>query len=147
MGNGFSILIMLVVMMGLMFFMQRSQKKQADKRMESLNKLQKGYEVITIGGLYGTVDEVDTEKKTVVLDVDGVYLTFVLTAIQTVLPLTEGITAVAGADGSVDMSEDTAIEEEQQCFKLEKGIGVSPVLLFLFERFLLQFIRIILFLL
>ena len=38
MGNGFSILIMLVVMMGLMFFMQRSQKKQADKRMESLNK-------------------------------------------------------------------------------------------------------------
>ena len=92
MGNGFSILIMLVVMMGLMFFMQRSQKKQADKRMESLNKLQKGYEVITIGGLYGTVDEVDTEKKTVVLDVDGVYLTFELTAIK--------------------MSEDTAIEEE-----------------------------------
>ena len=112
MGNGFSILIMLVVMMGLMFFMQRSQKKQADKRMESLNKLQKGYEVITIGGLYGTVDEVDTEKKTVVLDVDGVYLTFELTAIKTVLSLTEGITAVAGADGSVDMSEDTAIEEE-----------------------------------
>ena len=111
MGNGFSILIMLVVMMGLMFFMQRSQKKQADKRMESLNKLQKGYEVITIGGLYGTVDEVDTEKKTVVLDVDGVYLTFELTAIKTVLPLREGITAVAGADGSVDMSEDTAIEE------------------------------------
>ena len=31
----------------LMFFMQRSQKKQAQKRMESLNKLQKGYEVIT----------------------------------------------------------------------------------------------------
>ena len=112
MGNGFSILIMLVVMMGLMFFMQRSQKKQADKRMESLNKLQKGYQVITIGGLYGTVDEVDTEKKTVVLDVDGVYLTFELTAIKTVLQLTEGITAVAGADGSVEMSEDTAIEEE-----------------------------------
>ena len=115
MGNGFSILIMLVVMMGLMFFMQRSQKKQADKRMESLNKLQKGYEVITIGGLYGTVDALYyaiRSKKTVVLDVDGVYLTFELTAIKTVLPLTEGITAVAGADGSVDMSEDTAIEEE-----------------------------------
>ena len=43
--------------------------------MESLNKLQKGNEVITIGGLYGTIDEVDTERKTVVLDVDGVYLT------------------------------------------------------------------------
>ncbi|MFC2508540.1 MAG: preprotein translocase subunit YajC, partial [Bacteroides sp.] len=61
---------------------------------------QKGYEVITIGGLYGTVDEVDTDKKTVVLDVDGVYLTFELTAIKTVLPLTEGIPAAAG--GVVD---------------------------------------------
>ena len=74
-------------MVGLMFFTQRSQKKQAQKRMESLNKLQKGYEVITIGGLYGTVDEVDTEKRTIVLDVDGVYLTFELAAIKTVLPL------------------------------------------------------------
>ena len=80
MNPNITFLIMLVGMMALMFFMQRSQKKQAQKRMESLNKLQKGYEVITIGGLYGTVDEVDTEKKTIVLDVDGVYLTFELAA-------------------------------------------------------------------
>ena len=89
MNPNITFLIMLVGMMALMFFMQRSQKKQAQKRMESLNKLQKGYEVITIGGLYGTVDEVDTEKKTIVLDVDGVYLTFELAAIKTVLQLKE----------------------------------------------------------
>lgn len=123
-----TLLIFFVLMIGMIFFQTRTQKKQAQKRMDSLKKLEKGYEVITIGGLYGTVDEVDVDKSTVVLDVDGVYLTFELTAIKTVLPLTEGITAVAGADGSVDMSEDTAIEEEQQCFKLEEGIGVSPVL-------------------
>lgn len=82
-------LIVFVAMLGLMFLMQRSQKKQAQKRMDSLNKLQKGYEVITIGGLYGTVDEVNTDKRTVVLDVDGVYLTFELSAIKTVLPLKE----------------------------------------------------------
>ena len=82
-------LIVFVAMLGLMFLMQRSQKKQAQKRMDSLNKLQKGYEFITIGGLYGTVDEVNTDKRTVVLDVDGVYLTFELTAIKTVLPLKE----------------------------------------------------------
>lgn len=82
MNPNITFLIMLVGMMALMFFMQRSQKKQAQKRMESLNKLQKGYEVITIGGLYGTVDEVDTEKGTIVLDVDGVYLTFELAAIK-----------------------------------------------------------------
>ena len=97
---GIQMIIMFVVMAGLIFYMNRSQKKQAQKRMESLNKLQKGYEVITIGGLYGTVDEVDTDKRTVVLDVDGVYLTFELTAIKTVLPQAEAAT-----------SEESAIEE------------------------------------
>ena len=98
MNPNYTFLIILVLMMGLMFFTQRSQKKQAKKRMESLNKLQKGYEVITIGGLYGTVDEVDTEKKTIVLDVDGVYLTFELAAIKTVLPLKE----TASLEGAIE---------------------------------------------
>ena len=97
---GIQMIIMFVVMAGLIFYMNRSQKKQAQKRMESLNKLQKGYEVITIGGLYGTVDEVDTDKRKVVLDVDGVYLTFELTAIKTVLPQAEA-----------EASEASAIEE------------------------------------
>ncbi len=39
--QGGSLLIMLVLMVGLMYFMSRSQKKQYQKRMESLNKLQK----------------------------------------------------------------------------------------------------------
>ena len=105
MNPNITFLIMLVAMMGLMFFMQRSQKKQAQKRMESLNKLQKGYEVITIGGLYGTVDEVNTEKQTIVLDVDGVYLTFELAAIKTVLPLKEAVTpegTVIDEGGAID---------------------------------------------
>ena len=98
MESQYTFLIILVAMVGLMFFTQRSQKKQAQKRMESLNKLQRGYEVITIGGLYGTVDEVDTEKKTIVLDVDGIYLTFELAAIKTVLPLKE----TASLEGAIE---------------------------------------------
>jgi len=101
MNPNITFLIMLVGMFALMFFMQRSQKKQAQKRMESLNKLQKGF-----GGLYGTVDEVDTEKGTIVLDVDGVYLTFELAAIKTVLPLKEAVTP----EGTV-VDEGGAIEE------------------------------------
>ena len=107
--QGGSFLIMLVLMVGLMFFMSRSQKKQYQKRMESLNKLQKGNEVITIGGLYGTIDEVDKERKTGVFDVDGVYLTFELGAIKTVLPVSEGITAAATEGVSSEV--DSAIEE------------------------------------
>ena len=109
---GYQMIIMFVVMAGLIFYMNRTQKKQAEKRMESLNKLQKGYEVITLGGLYGTVDEVDTEKRTVVLDVDGVYLTFELTAIKTVLPQAE---AEVDPEAKVAIEaagvEESAIEE------------------------------------
>ena len=96
MNPNYTFLIILVLMMGLMFFMQRSQKKQAQKRMESLNKLQKGYEVITIGGLYGTVDDVETETRPIVLAVDGVYVTCELAAIKTVLPMKE-TTSLEGA--------------------------------------------------
>ena len=99
---GYQMIIMFVVMAGLIFYMNRTQKKQAEKRMESLNKLQKGYEVITIGGLYGTV----------VLDVDGVYLTFELTAIKTVLPQAE---AEVDPEAKVAIEaagvEESAIEE------------------------------------
>ncbi len=110
--NPTMLIVFAVVLVGMTYFQMRTQKKQAQQRMESLNKLQKGYEVITIGGLYGTVDEVDTDKKTVVLDVDGVYLTFELTAIKTVLPLTEGIPAAAGGEGSVDLPEEESVIEE-----------------------------------
>jgi len=81
-----------------------------DEKMAVLEILKsKGNEVITIGGLYGTIDEVDTDRKTVVLDVDGVYLTFELGAIKTVLPVSEGISATATEGASSDV--DSAIEE------------------------------------
>ncbi len=54
--------------------------------MESLTKLQRLRKSLPLVALYGTVDEVDSERKTVVLDVDGVFLIFELAAIKTVLP-------------------------------------------------------------
>lgn len=79
--------IMLLVMVGLIWFMQRSQKKQAQARQDQLKALQKGDEIVTIGGLYGVVDEVDTANQKMVLDIDGVYLTFELGALKRVVNL------------------------------------------------------------
>lgn len=56
-------IIMLVVMIGLLWFMQRSQRKQAQERQDQLNALNKGDEIVTIGGLCGIIDEVDTDNK------------------------------------------------------------------------------------
>lgn len=50
-------IIMLVVLVGMIWFMQRSQKKQAQERQNQLKALAKGDEIVTIGGLYGVVDE------------------------------------------------------------------------------------------
>lgn len=76
---------MMLVFGGLLFFMQRQQRKQQAKRQEQMASLAKGTEIVTIGGLYGVIDEIDREANKMVLDVDGVYLTFELTALKAVV--------------------------------------------------------------
>lgn len=84
-----TMIILLVLMVGMMFFMQRQQSKQAKQRQDQLDALSKGDEIVTIGGLFGVIDEIDREKQTMTLDVDGVYLVFELSAIKRVLSPTE----------------------------------------------------------
>lgn len=87
MSSGFSMIILLVLMFGVMYFgMMRPQKKQQQQRMEMLKGLKKGDKIVTIGGLHGVIDSIDRAGNTVDLDLDGVFLTFSLSAIRTVTP-------------------------------------------------------------
>ena len=79
-------ILFLIPMFLMMFITQRQQKQKAQELQNKINNLQKGDEIITIGGLYAVVDEVDLANKKIVLDVDGVYLTYELYAIKTVKP-------------------------------------------------------------
>lgn len=80
-------IILLVLMFGVMYFgMMRPQKKQQQQRMEMLKGLKKGDKIVTIGGLHGVIDSIDRAGNTVDLDLDGVFLTFSLSAIRTVTP-------------------------------------------------------------
>ncbi|KXT74503.1 Preprotein translocase subunit YajC [Streptococcus sp. DD10] len=108
--NFATLFIFFALMVGMIFFQTRSQKKQAEKRLDSLKKLSKGNEVITIGGLYGTVDEIDIEKQIITLDVDGVFLPFELNAIKTVLPVTEVV--IVGANDSSQTDLDVSISND-----------------------------------
>lgn len=69
--------LLMVAMLGWMIYSQRKQQKS---RQEALNQLKKGDEVVTIGGLFGVIDELDDQRVT--LDVDGIYLTFERRAIR-----------------------------------------------------------------
>ena len=80
--------IILIVLFGLMmWFMQRNQKKAANKRQEQLNSMAPGSEIVTIGGLHGILSSVDSEKGTIELDAEGVILTFDRSAVKSVKPV------------------------------------------------------------
>ncbi|CYU92609.1 preprotein translocase subunit YajC [Streptococcus suis] len=100
--------VLMLAMIGFMFYSQRKQQKQ---RQDALSQIKKGDEIVTIGGLFGIVDEID-EKK-VILDVDGVYLTFERGAIRNRVA-SSGTTSAVVEEVAVETTEATpesAIEE------------------------------------
>ena len=52
------------------FFMIRPQQKKQKDREKVLDSLKRGDKVVTIGGAHGTVAGIDTEKKTVLVQVN-----------------------------------------------------------------------------
>lgn len=81
-----SALIMILPIAAMLFFMQRSQKKQQQERQKLMDSITVGSRVITAGGLHGVISEVNTDKNTVVLDCEGIYLEFERASIRTVKP-------------------------------------------------------------
>jgi len=79
-------LVMLLVVGGMMFMTSRKQKQAQADRQNSLNAIQPGDEIITIGGLHGTFHEEDVAKGTITLDCEGVFLVFEKSAIKSVKP-------------------------------------------------------------
>lgn len=69
-GSPWAGLLMMVALFAVMYFFmiapQRKQQKEMDKFR---NALAKGQKVITAGGIYGVVKEV--EERTILMEVDG----------------------------------------------------------------------------
>ena len=69
-GGSWSLLLMLALMFLVMWlFMIRPQRQQQKKLEEMRNSLKKGDKVVTAGGIYGVVADVD--ERTVLVKVDG----------------------------------------------------------------------------
>ncbi|WP_375179104.1 preprotein translocase subunit YajC [Enterococcus rotai] len=108
MGGGLSFILPLILLAGMMFFMTRSQKKQQNERQTLLDAMKVGDNIVTIGGLHGVISEIDNDKKTVLIDCEGIILEFDRAAIKTVKPGT-----VVTNDSSVTVveTEETVVEE------------------------------------
>jgi preprotein translocase subunit YajC len=102
-GGGFGIqLLMILLLFGAMYFLFIRPNKRRRQQMEEMQRsIGPGDEVLTIGGLYGIVSEIDDEKA--VLEVSpGTYNTYSRASINRV------VTAAPSAE----------VEEEQPAEEL-----------------------------
>ena len=109
-------------MIGLIWFMQRSQKKKAQERQTQLNAVTKGDEIVTIGGLYGLIDEIDVDNQKMILDVDGVYLTFELSAIKRIVAKADQVITEKESVEEATTDEVTTETPAVEADKLESAI-------------------------
>ena len=96
------------VLFGVMYFILiRPQKKQAQKTQDMLSQIKSGDKVVTIGGLHGIVGEINSADNTVVLDCEGIFLTFEKRAISRI----SKVATITTDDAIVE--DFTATETEQ----------------------------------
>lgn len=101
-----------IVIMGVMYLLMiRPQQKRAKETQNMLDSLQKGDSIITIGGLHGIVDEVNDTNKTVVLDCEGIYLTFERRAVSRIVTKAAAGTPTQAEELGTNTPEDTADNE------------------------------------
>jgi len=112
-AEGGSLLVPLLMIVGLFaifyFLLIRPQRKRREQQTQLQASLDVGDEVVTIGGLYGTVAELD--ERTVILETsEGVYARYARGAIaQKVSSSEEGEaeSGISGADASDADASDT----------------------------------------
>ena len=74
--GGMGMILMLVAMFAIMyFFMIRPQQKKQKEIQKFRNSIERGQEVITAGGIYGVVRDIDDVKNVLIIEVaNGVRL-------------------------------------------------------------------------
>lgn len=111
-GGSFSFLIIIAIMFAIMYFtMIRPGKKQQNQRQTMLDGMKKGDAVVTIGGLHGVIDTINAADGTVVIDADGILLTFNRTAIRDVKP---GVGAAPVAKEETTVTEEPTVDTHEE---------------------------------
>lgn len=68
--GGMGMILMLVAMFAIMyFFMIRPQQKKQKEIQKFRNSIERGQEIITAGGIYGVVREIDEVKNALIVEV------------------------------------------------------------------------------
>ena len=77
-------ILMIALIIGMMFFMRRSQKKQEKEVADMRNSLQVGDEITTIGGVIGKIVSIKDETVTIETSHDRTKIRFLRSAVRCV---------------------------------------------------------------
>lgn len=121
-GSGFTLLLPLILIVGMIWFMSRTQRKQRQRQAETVAALTPGTKVITTSGLVGIVEEVDDEYVTLEVS-DGVLVQFVKAAIGRVLPDEDGDEPAATGTATAADEVEPAAEPRDTVDVPETGDG------------------------
>lgn len=76
------LILMLSISLVFYLFMVRPQQKRQQEQQYFLEKMKKGTQVVTIGGIYGKVHEVADDMVTLTIDQKGAKITVLKAAIS-----------------------------------------------------------------
>lgn len=107
-GGGITLLLPLILIVGMIWFMSRTQKKQRQRQADTVAALAPGSKVITTSGLVGIVEETDDEYVTLEIS-EGVLVQVVKAAIGRVVPDDDG---TDGADEATDAADADATDAD-----------------------------------
>ncbi|MFI7063010.1 preprotein translocase subunit YajC [Kribbella sp. NPDC050124] len=118
-GSGFTLLLPLILIVGMIWFMSRTQRKQRQRQADTVAALTPGTKVITTSGLVGIVEEVDEDYVTLEIS-EGVLVQVVKPSIGRVIPDEDhhaeapaAVPADDKADDKADAADDAADEVEE----------------------------------
>jgi preprotein translocase subunit YajC len=103
-GGGITLLLPLILIVGMIWFMSRSQKKQRQRQAATVAALAPGTKVITTSGMVGIVEETDDEYVTLEIS-DGVLIQVVKAAIGRVIPDEDGADEARADESGADEAE------------------------------------------
>ncbi len=129
-ANMVQMILLFVIFFGAMYFFSiRPQKKRMAAQQEKLSKVKKGDSVIIRSGLHGKVDSVNQEKRTFVLDANGILLTFELGAILQIVSENKNVSSEhLNTKDDTDTAETPEVKNnssESQKSKEEASISTS----------------------
>jgi preprotein translocase subunit YajC len=120
-------LIILVAMFALLWVLLiRPQRMRQQKQKDLISAVENGDEILTVGGLYGIVQEVDEEGDLIVEVAEGIHVRIARRAVASVVKpdeMDDDEDDEEGADGEGD--EDT-VEADAELEEEDRGLVTVP---------------------